>query len=44
MKTMLVIASASSTMNSIGWYLLGAVISLAILVYLVYTLVKPDKF
>lgn len=31
-------------MNSQTWYILGAVIAFCLLGYLVYSLVKPEKF
>jgi K+-transporting ATPase KdpF subunit len=31
-------------MNSIVWYMIGAMISLILLAYLIYALVKPEKF
>ncbi len=54
MKTLTVIAGIISPalnsgpgtiqMNSPGWYVAGAVISLFILAYLMYSLIKPEKF
>jgi len=44
MKAILLTVTAANSMNSEGWYILGAIISVAILVYLVYTLIRPDKF
>jgi K+-transporting ATPase KdpF subunit len=31
-------------MNSIAWYGLGALIALLLLAYLMYSLIKPEKF
>lgn len=31
-------------MNSLGWYAVGALIALFLLAYLLYSLVKPEKF
>jgi K+-transporting ATPase KdpF subunit len=31
-------------MNSIVWYSIGAMISLILLAYLIYALIKPEKF
>ena len=31
-------------MNTSAWYALGAVIAILLLIYLVISLVKPDKF
>lgn len=31
-------------MNSIAWYAVGALIALLLLAYLLYSLVKPEKF
>lgn len=31
-------------MNSLAWYAFGALIALFILVYLMYSLIKPEKF
>jgi K+-transporting ATPase KdpF subunit len=45
-KTMLIVPSvheASSANNSLS-YLLGGIIALLILGYLIYTLLRPDKF
>lgn len=44
MKTILLNVLATSAMNSIGWYVIGLIISLLILIYLIYTLIKPEKF
>lgn len=44
MQTILLLANTSSAMNSATWYILGGIISVAILVYLIYTLIKPEKF
>jgi K+-transporting ATPase KdpF subunit len=37
-------ASAASTASSPGGYVIGAIVSLLIMVYLIYSLVKPEKF
>ena len=31
-------------MNSISWYVAGALIALLLLAYLLYSLIKPEKF
>ena len=31
-------------MNSISWFLIGAIVAVLLLVYLVIALVKPEKF
>jgi len=31
-------------MNSLGWYVAGALIALFLFAYLIYALVKPEKF
>ena len=31
-------------MNSIAWYIAGALIALLLLGYLLYSLIKPEKF
>jgi K+-transporting ATPase KdpF subunit len=31
-------------MNSIGWYVAGVLIALFLLAYLMYSLIKPEKF
>jgi len=31
-------------MNSLAWYIVGAMIALLILLYLLYSLIKPEKF
>lgn len=31
-------------MNSIVWYIAGALIALLLLAYLLYSLIKPEKF
>ncbi|HZL11792.1 MAG TPA: K(+)-transporting ATPase subunit F [Prolixibacteraceae bacterium] len=36
--------SEAKGMNSLSWYALGALIALFLLAYLVYSLVKPEKF
>jgi K+-transporting ATPase KdpF subunit len=44
--TLLVVhpSSAASSATSPGGYVIGAIISLLILVYLIYSLIKPEKF
>lgn len=37
-------SGTASTASSTGGYVIGAVISLLIMVYLIYTLIKPEKF
>jgi K+-transporting ATPase KdpF subunit len=45
MKTIiLIVTSGSFEMNDQAGYALGALIALSILGYLVYALVKPEKF
>jgi K+-transporting ATPase KdpF subunit len=45
-KTSLLIVApaAAATDSGSGGYVIGAVISLLILVYLIYSLIKPEKF
>jgi K+-transporting ATPase KdpF subunit len=31
-------------MNSLAWYAVGALIALLLLAYLLYSLIKPEKF
>ena len=31
-------------MNSFGWYVVGALVAILLLGYLLYSLVKPEKF
>ncbi len=42
--TIFIIPSTVPDMNSSAGYLIGAVLALIILGYLVYSLVKPEKF
>jgi K+-transporting ATPase KdpF subunit len=44
--TLLVVStsSAASSATSPGGYVIGAIISLLIMVYLIYSLIKPEKF
>jgi len=42
--TFLVLTFRNLTMNSPEGYLVGAIISFLILGYLIYSLVKPEKF
>lgn len=44
MKALLLNVVVASNMNSFAWYVIGLFISLLILIYLIYTLIKPDKF
>lgn len=54
MKTIMVVAgiispvlkagSGTLQMNSLDWYLAGAIIALFLLAYLMYSLIKPEKF
>jgi K+-transporting ATPase KdpF subunit len=37
-------SSAASNATSTGGYEIGAIISLLIMVYLIYSLIKPEKF
>ena len=34
----------SGEMNGTGWYFAGAFIALLLIAYLIYSLVKPEKF
>ncbi|MFH1119685.1 MAG: K(+)-transporting ATPase subunit F [Bacteroidota bacterium] len=43
-STILISTSGSASANSPTGYLVGIVISLLILGYLIYSLVKPEKF
>lgn len=36
--------SGTLVMNSLAWYFTGAVIALFLFAYLVYSLIKPEKF
>lgn len=38
------INNAPVAMNSMAWYALGAFIALILLAYLMYSLIKPEKF
>lgn len=31
-------------MNSLAWYIFGALMALLLLLYLLYSLIKPEKF
>jgi K+-transporting ATPase KdpF subunit len=42
--SILLAASESFEMNNSTGYIIGAIIALLILGYLVYTLIKPEKF
>ncbi|MCX6269009.1 MAG: K(+)-transporting ATPase subunit F [Bacteroidetes bacterium] len=42
--TILVITARSSEMNVAHGYVIGAVIALFIMGYLIYSLIKPEKF
>lgn len=35
---------ATLAMNGTGWYVAGAIIALFLFAYLVYALIKPEKF
>ena len=43
MKTILLMVTTTETSSTIG-YIIGAIIAVAILGYLIYSLIKPDKF
>jgi K+-transporting ATPase KdpF subunit len=45
-KTSLLIVAptATTTGSGPGGYIIGAVISLLIMIYLIYSLIKPEKF
>ena len=34
----------SAEMNSAGWYIAGVFIALLLMAYLIYSLVKPERF
>lgn len=36
--------SGTLYMNSMGWYVAGILIALFLLAYLMYSLIKPEKF
>lgn len=36
--------SKTGGMNSAAWYIIGALLSVLLLAYLIYALVKPEKF
>lgn len=36
--------SRAVAMNSLAWYVIGALIALLLLGYLLYSLIKPEKF
>jgi K+-transporting ATPase KdpF subunit len=41
---LVVVPTATATGSGPGGYVIGAVISLLILIYLIYSLIKPEKF
>ena len=43
MKTIFLMVSTTETSSTIG-YIIGAIIAVAILGYLIYSLIKPEKF
>ena len=36
--------SKAGEMNSLAWYIIGALLSAFLLAYLIYALIKPEKF
>jgi K+-transporting ATPase KdpF subunit len=44
MPTAMESGSKTAEMNSFAWYAIGALIALFLLGYLVYALIKPEKF
>ena len=36
--------SKAGEMNSPAWYIIGALLSILLLAYLIYALIKPEKF
>ena len=36
--------SKAGEMNSSAWYIIGALLSIFLLAYLIYALIKPEKF
>jgi K+-transporting ATPase KdpF subunit len=42
--TILLVTSKPLEMNISSWYIIGAIIALMIFGYLLYTLIKPEKF
>ena len=36
--------SKSGAMNSPAWYIIGALLAILLLAYLIYALIKPEKF
>ena len=44
LATLLIITARSSEMNVAHGYVIGAIIALFILGYLIYSLIKPEKF
>lgn len=36
--------SGIQVMNSLAWYITGVIFALFLLVYLLYSLIKPEKF
>jgi K+-transporting ATPase KdpF subunit len=36
--------SNANGMNNPGWYLIGATLAVLLLAYLIYALIKPEKF
>jgi K+-transporting ATPase KdpF subunit len=37
-------SSKTGEMNSAVWYIIGALLSILLLAYLIYALIKPEKF
>ena len=37
-------SSAGGGMNNPAWYIIGALLSILLLAYLIYALIKPEKF
>ena len=36
--------SNAGGMNSLAWYIIGALLSIFLMAYLIYALIKPEKF
>ena len=42
--SVIAVGSNADGMNSPVWYLIGAILSILLLAYLIYALIKPEKF
>ena len=38
------VSGSSGDMNSAKWYITGALIAVLLIAYLIYSLIKPEKF